>query len=272
MKKILLAFDETNFSEGAFDFARRLNELSPVLLTAVFLPQAQIANAWSYAAGGSVSVPLLEGDDADKIEKNIARFKELCQSHRIDYRVHKDYFDLAIPALKKESRFADLVILGSEAFYSGFSKQDQQQYLEQVLHDLWCPVIVVPEKYSFPQSVTLTYDASTSSIFAIKQFAYLFPELCNCDVMLVHVTGDETKSLPEMQQMEELAGRHFPNLSMLNLQLNTKALFNTWLSERRSSILVCGSYGRSGISQLFKKSFITEIIDEHALPVFIAHR
>jgi len=272
MKKILLAFDETNFSEGAFEFARRLNELSPILLTAVFLPQSQIANAWSYAATGAAFVPLLETDEANQIEKNIARFKELCESCSIEYRVHKDYFDLAIPALKKESRFADLVILGSEAFYSEFSEQDQQQYLEQVLHDLWCPVIVVPEKYSFPQSVTLTYDASNSSIFAIKQFAYLFPELCNKDVMLVYVSDDDTKSLPEMQQMEELAGRHFPNLSMLNLRLDTKALFNTWLSERRSSILVCGSYGRSGISQLFKKSFITDIIGEHMLPVFIAHR
>ena len=37
MKKILLAFDVTDFSEGIFEFARaRLNELHPVLLTGVF--------------------------------------------------------------------------------------------------------------------------------------------------------------------------------------------------------------------------------------------
>jgi hypothetical protein len=64
MKKIILAFDGTHFSEGAFEFARRLNELQPVLLTGVFLPQAEIANLWSYADGVGVGaapfIPLIE--------------------------------------------------------------------------------------------------------------------------------------------------------------------------------------------------------------------
>ena len=41
MKKILLAFEGSHFSEGAFEFARKLNELSPVQLTGVFLPQIE---------------------------------------------------------------------------------------------------------------------------------------------------------------------------------------------------------------------------------------
>jgi nucleotide-binding universal stress UspA family protein len=42
--------------------------------------------------------------------------------------------------------------------------------------------------------------------------------------------------------------------------------------KKRSALLVSGSYGRSGLSQLFKKSFVNEIIAEHRLPVFIAHK
>ena len=37
MKKILLAFDGTHFSNGAFQFARELNELEPALVTGAFL-------------------------------------------------------------------------------------------------------------------------------------------------------------------------------------------------------------------------------------------
>ena len=48
MKTIILAFDGVHFSEGAFEFARRLNESQPVLLTGVFLPQAELSNLWSY--------------------------------------------------------------------------------------------------------------------------------------------------------------------------------------------------------------------------------
>lgn len=268
----MLAFDETNFSEGAFEFARCLNELSPVLLTGVFLPQAQIANVWSYAESGSAFIPLLEAEEVDQINSNIEHFEKLCQRNGIDYRVHKDFYDMAIPALKKESLFADIIILGSESFYSGFSRKDQTQYIGQALHDMRCPVLIVPEKYRFPENIILAYDGSSSSVFAIKQFAYLFPELTGKEAILVNVTDKENAELPRSQYIEELAARHFSNLTILNLQLESRHFFHTWLSERPGSLLVCGSYGRSGVSQLFRRSFITEILEDRLLPVFIAHR
>jgi hypothetical protein len=43
MKKIILAFDGANFSEGSFNFARKMNEISPILLTGIFLPQVNYA-------------------------------------------------------------------------------------------------------------------------------------------------------------------------------------------------------------------------------------
>lgn len=39
MKKILLAFDSSNFSKGAFEFVLRLNDIQPVLATGVFIPK-----------------------------------------------------------------------------------------------------------------------------------------------------------------------------------------------------------------------------------------
>ena len=67
MRKILLAFDGTNFSRGAFDFARRMNLHSPILLTGVFLPQVNYANLWSYAGTAAVApmfIPMVEDEDA----------------------------------------------------------------------------------------------------------------------------------------------------------------------------------------------------------------
>src|SRR5687767_9933773 len=98
MKKILLAFDGTHFSEGAFNFVRRLNELSPILLTGIFLPQVDYANLWSYSAGtsGPLFIPLLEDEDVMEVEQNINRFASLCQHHGIEYRVHKEFSDFVI--------------------------------------------------------------------------------------------------------------------------------------------------------------------------------
>jgi hypothetical protein len=68
MKKIILAVDGTNFSEGSFEFARRLNELQPLLLAGVFLPQVQLADLWGYANGVyGTFIPLLESSETELI-------------------------------------------------------------------------------------------------------------------------------------------------------------------------------------------------------------
>ena len=86
MKKILLAFDGLHFSEGAFEFARQLNDLSPILLVGAFAPQLSYANLWSYADGatGAMFIPTLEQEDSAEVEKNILRFEELCKKNSIN--------------------------------------------------------------------------------------------------------------------------------------------------------------------------------------------
>jgi nucleotide-binding universal stress UspA family protein len=274
MKKIILAFDGIHFSEGAFEFARELNGLQPILLTAVFLPQVELANLWSYANNaGTTFIPLLESRESELIQQNIERFEKQCQRNGIEYRVHKEFFNFALSELKKESRYADLVILGSEVFYENMgTKNGPNDYLQDALHDVSCPVLLVPEKFDFPESIILAYDGSESCVYAIKQFAYLFPELCNKEVLLLYVSDDPEKSFPDEVQIEELAARHFSKLSLFKLAINPKQFFNTWIFDKKSAMLVSGSYGRSGFSRLFKKSFITEVIRDHRLPIFIAHR
>ena len=39
-----------------------------------------------------------------------------------------------------------------------------------------------------------------------------------------------------------------------------------------NAILVSGSFGRSMFSEMFRKSFVSDVIAEHKLPVFIAHK
>ena len=90
--------------------------------------------------------------------------------------------------------------------------------------------------------------------------------------LLVYASKNPAGDFPGKGQIEELVARHFPNLTLLKLNINHKKYFGTWLSENKSAILVSGSYSRSDFSQLLKKSFVGDIIAQHRLPVFIAHR
>lgn len=272
MKKILIAFDGNHFSEGAFAFARRLNELQKVLLVGAFLPQSELANLWSYAdSTGTMFVPLLETDDADLVQQNIARFEKECADNGIAYKVRKNFSDLALPSLKDMSRFCDLVIIGSQVFYEQAGAGLPNEYLQEALHHLRCPVLLVPEKFSFPDELILAYNGTTDSIFAIKMFAYLFPEFRHLPAKLVYAKENEF-SIPEKNEISELVDAHFTHASFLVLEASPKKEFAHWASGHPSAMIVCGSYGRSGISQLFRKPFIRDVIADHRLPIFIAHR
>ncbi|HEY0678488.1 MAG TPA: universal stress protein [Chitinophagaceae bacterium] len=272
MKKVLVVFEGTHFSSGAFNYAMHLNSLQPILLTGVFLPQVDYANLWSYGSGGSgpMFVPLMESVDSAIIQKNIETFSNLCMTNNIDFRVHKDVMDFALPELKRETRFADLLIVGSETFYANLGSYEQNEYLKDAISQAECPIIVVPEKSDIPGSIVIAYDGSKSSVHAIKQFAYLFPELAKLPALLVYVSR-EHDDFPDSGNIKELATRHYPDLTFLKLEMDPKKNFSTWLGEQEGAMLVAGAYGRSGFSQLFKSSFVSNVIDEHKLPVFIAH-
>lgn len=275
MKKILLAFDGSHFSEGALDFATELNKINPVMVTGLFMPLVDYSSLWSYSGGGkteSMFVPLVEDEDSKAVQENIHRFENFCRAHKIEYRVHKDFFDFAVPQLSRESRFADLLILSSQRFYEQAGSSAPNNYLKEALQEVECPVLVVPEKFDFPISNILTYDGKQESVYAIKQFAYLFPELSKNRSLLVYVSEKPDDSVPEQVNIEEFAKCHFEQLSVLRLDVNPKKQFGAWLTDKHATLVVCGSFGKSAFTQIFHKSFAADLIKEHRLPVFIAHK
>jgi hypothetical protein len=275
MKKIIIAFDGNHFSNGAMEFARQLNEREPILLAGIFVPQATYTNLWSYSGAmvGGFVVPVAEQDDRELTERTIERFRHYCIHNGIPFRVHEDFSDFALPELTKETRFADLMIISSETFFEDLSNPQPGEYMKEILHETECPVIVIPEAFEFPGRNIIAYDGSASSAYSMKQFAYLFPDLAKNDTLLVYSRNEANKKIPYQSSIEELATQHFKNLSIMKLELNAAKYFKDWLRGSEDNVmLICGAFGRSTISQMFKKSFVTDIIADHKLPVFIAHR
>jgi hypothetical protein len=277
MKKIVLAFDGSNFSEGAFEFARQLNDIEPVLLTGVFVPQVDYASLWSYSAAvgvgaGPAYMPITEQEDEVALAQNIEHFRHLCDINGITYRVHEDFSHFVLNELKRESRFSDLVILSGELFYKGLSEGSQFDYLKDVLRVAECPVIIVPEDYEFPKNNILSYDGTEGSVYAIKQFAYLFPTFASNPTLMVFAEDQRDRDFPAKEYVTELVTQHFKDLTYYKLELDPRKYFTRWIVDRKDSILVSGAFSRSVLSQAFKKSFVANIIKEHKLPVFIAHR
>lgn len=275
MKKVLLAIAENKLPESAFEFISRLNEINPLLVTGIFLREIIYMPDPAFSYYGMVSGAGHNAEAEAIVQKDIQRrtdwFEKACQKKHIEYRVHNDTDDLIVEALVKETRFADLLVVNAEAFYQLSELTEPEGYLKSILHLAECPVLIVPQKFSFPENVVLAYDGSASSVYAIKQFSYILNELCNKDVMVVHEAAANSEKIPDEALIEELAARHFntPNLLMFHKHMMRLA---EWVKVKQSAMLVTGSYSRSNFSEMFRKSFVSKIIRDHKMPVFIAHR
>lgn len=271
MLKVIVAFDGQHFSVGAMRMAQWLYRKMPVLVSGVFISPVDYRELLGYSGMG-VGAPVFtvpyEQDDA-MVEGTIRKFEQYCKDHHLEFSTHKDTDLFAMAELVHETRFADLLILSSELFYENVDKDQPNDYLRKVLHDAECPVLLVPEHFEEPSSVLLSYDGKASSVYAIKQFAYLFPQCCNMGTMLFHSNGTE---IPQADRLKELVERHFEPIDMQQLNEEDSEVLHNWMLDNRHAILVAGAFGRGELSSLFRKSYITDIIRAHRIPVFVAHR
>ena len=274
MKKILLAFDGQHFSPGVFEFVKQMNAGQKVLATGLFLPSVDYVELL-YSYGGVPAGPLFVTEavelDEHLLKANVDHFKQLCHENQIACTVHTDFTRHIVPFLQNETRFADLLVLSSKSFYENLGLETQEDYIANVLHKAECPVVLVPEDYRTPRSVIMAYDGHEQSVYAIKQFAYMFPEFHDTEALLVYF--DKGKSgVPDRDGIDELAALYFSELTIFKLKIDTRKDLEKWLSDNGDTMLVAGAYGRSAFSEMFKKSFISEVIRDHKVPIFVAHK
>lgn len=271
MRKIIIAFDGTHLSNGAFELARRLNEHERILVLGLFIPEIDFSQPTFELEGEGKYQPYNAYVEEDKIDDHIRIFENNCRKHGIEYITQKTRLPYHIRELAKECRFADLLILSIQKFYEHLRLGEPNEYLRDLLHDTECPVVVAPDKFDYPAHIILAYDGSRSSVYAIRMFSYIFPDLCTLPTTLVYAAVKKQSEIPDQDYIQELAGRHFSDLTFLLLEGRKTDELHAWLQSIAKPMLVTGAFGRSGLSNLFRKSFSTNFISDYRYPVFIAH-
>ena len=267
-----MVLDGKHFSSGAFEFVREMNEADPVLLVGIFVPGIEFTDIL-YSMGGMVGPvygPEIYKEEAADLAANQAHFKTLCEKAHLEYRIHGGPVGDIVHDIKNESRFADVLVIGSELFFSNLGAERRREYLTHVLHEAECPVIAIPENWIRPKTLVVSYDGSPSAVFALKQFAYLMPNLARLKTVVFNVSLEG--GIPELELLAELAGRHYPDLEINKLTAEPSKYFASWLSDNQSPFVISGAYARSYLSEIIRKSFVEEVITDFRYPVFVAHR
>ena len=204
-------------------------------------------------------------------EEAIKIFKEECQRNGI---IAKVYVDKGEPAREVifESRFADLLIVDPGISFSGREEQTPSSFIKEILAKAECPVLLAPDKFESAEEIIFCYDNTASSVFAIKQFTYLLPELSNKKVYLLEVnkTGREEFNESHRRMIEWLKA-HYHFVYYHAIKGDGKDELFTYFFMKTKKIIVMGAYGRSMLSNLFRKSSADSLLQMVDLPLFITH-
>ena len=272
MKQILIVGAGHQFPKAPFTFLRSLGENERVHTKGLFFRPVDYSALAAAGASNNI-VPFLELEDNEKevIAYHKALFARQCEKFNIPFSLHANDSEWDKGLLIKESRFADLILISGEHFYAETDNRQPNQYLREALHHAECPVLVVPENFTTIQHLFMAYDGSRESIYAIKQFCNLFPGLTDLPTEILFIDEGSGNSIPDLENLQQFARLKFESMSFSELHFNAAEYFSTWINEKKNVLLVSGSFGRSPLSYIGKRSFARDIIHDHKLPVFIAH-
>jgi len=278
MEKILIAIDAVNANPHSLDFACYLGRLTNSKITGVFLENLiedeKLVLQEDHGAR-YVSWEVDKGSQAfqnkmETIEKNLRLFKDACDKRGVRYSVHRDSGDPAREIIR-ESRYADLLITDAETSFNRKFDGVPTEFVKDVLKDAECPVIIAPESFEFIDEIVFTYNASKSSLFAIKQFCYLFPELDDKKITVLQIEDDDDSTEPEKEKFKEWISGHYSSIGFETLKGDPETELFAHLLRKQKVFIVMGAYGRSNLSQLFKHSRADLLIKTVTQAIFIAH-
>jgi len=271
MKKVIFLCDGDNYSQGAFQFLKMMNAQEPVFVKGIFFTPVdyeQLINL-SYMPLAAPYEKMKSAEVAE-VSKSQEQFNKDFSTAGIRFTMSEKNGEWNKEQIVKESRYADCILISEELFCSQTLDTQPNFFMQELLRGSECPVIVVPEKFKAPESLVFAFDGKKESVFAMKQFTYLFPGYLDLPAQFVYF-NNEGKSLPDEDLLQEYARWHVNAIGSDSLQFDPRKHFGTWLEDKKTPFLITGSYSRSGFSTLLRPSFADSVIHDHVCPVFIAH-
>jgi len=274
MERILLVLNARQPDISSIDFACHIASIANTKLTGLF-----IENPYLELIPADIDGPSYF-EKVDKItnfavtadtDQSVRLFKDECQLKGTTPEICIDHGE-PIQEISFESRFADLLI--SDPGIGFYNRQESlpSHFVKEILTRAECPVLLAPAQFKEPEEIAFCYDGSASSVFAIKQFTYLLPEFANKKAILLEVNGtSEEKFNDGHKRMMAWLRAHYRTVNYHGLEGDVKdALFKYFFKQEKKWI-VMGAYGRSLLSNIFRKSSADILIRTVDLPIFITH-
>lgn len=276
MEKIIVAVDAARVSRSVVDFACYLSNLTQSRLTGIFLEfkEGEEMAVVKNVHGLPYMETIIGGDFPENkakdalCQRNIILFEEACKARGVHTCVHCDE-GVPLAEVIAESRFADLLVVDPEMSFGDKGGSLLTGFVQEVLAKSECPVVVAPFHFYGISELLFAYDGSAASMFALKQFSYLFPELGDKKITVLQVNEGGERPIVDREKVDELLRVHYScvDYRVLDGQAG-EALFG-FLLGRRNTLVVLGAFGPSLLSTFLRRRVADVLIGTLNLPLFI---
>ncbi len=278
MKKFLAVIDGYKISKSTMDYSIQLTQAANAHLVGVFLDEFIYRSYSAYKVMTTYKnyddvIKGFDEKDKKKRDEAVLQFQRACEKAKIKFSIHRDK-NIAIQELKHESMFADLIIINEYETFTKYKEQPPTRFIKDLLNDVQCPVLVVPDKFKPVDKIVLLYDGGPSGVHAIKMFSYLFGNLQDLPVEVYTVKEKSITNLhlPDSKLMREFIKRHFPKAGYTVNKGNAEEQILGYLrNHKENELVVLGAYRRSELSRWFKTSMADILMKELDTPLFITH-
>lgn len=274
MRKILLAVNAIKPDASLFDFACEIGKLTNSGITGIFLDKQKLtltaAIGSNYFDWSLVETSAEHRERLQKMENTIRIFQDTCAREHVSCSVHCDH-GVPTDGLIHDSSFADLLILDPAM---GFDDDAgiPSRFAKEILQDAQCPVIIASDSFKTVEEIVFTYNGSRSSIFAMRQFAYLFPGLSDKKAVVLQVNEEGVWDTEEKLSIRDWLQNYYSAIGFEVLKGDVEDRLFDYLMRRDNVFVVMGAYGRSLLSQWFRQSHANLIMRTICHPLFITHQ
>lgn len=276
--KFIVAIDGLHERPEVMDYAVELAKMEDALLVGLFIDDlfAHGYSGWEILGQSGFLLEQeerLERIDAETRDSAVDTFERKCTAAQVRFKVHRDK-GVSERELLKECLYADLLLISKYESFSSDEERCPTHLVTRVLDYLPCPTMVLPSVYRPIKCTSLLLDKSHSSIYAIKQFKYVLPQLSKGPIVLLTVDRmSRTTSNADVDLIRELLHESFPDLSVHHERGDARVKIADFLQHGfEDSLVVLGAYDRGLISRRLRKSMADYLMNIADAPLFVAHR
>ncbi len=278
MNKVLWLVNPLLVTELEIDFPKYIQELTQCNLLCILLENNFYETLPMYtgdpmfpAVDFSMINSTLNEEAMQKSEQAKQVFIELCTKKGLQFSIHNDKGN-PVSEVVKESRFADLILVKNSLSFNAAFEEVSGNFVKKVLGKSECPVLVVPDDHQVFNEIYFTYNGGYSSVYAIRQFTYLFPQLKDIPVTVLFV-DEKNSDIPIIHEKEikELLHAHYTNFSFKILRGDVETELLVEMLPKKNVLVTYGAFGRNNISRMFKRGSADKVLEMIDIPLFITH-